>query len=192
MSDLLEKLGFKKRTHVGISLSANNFIELVCVDKNTKTITRYASGNIKYNNAIREIIDYDEFTEVVEGLFEEAGLDPKECSVTLNLPNVHFGITSLDTTTDTPYIIENLQGEIEDLYIFKRNEPVISYSILDSSLGRNQQNIVFSALQAKVIGRLLEIFDMMEVEVVRIDNAYSSLLKAIQFCDRFNRFGFNL
>ncbi len=187
MSDLLEKLGFKKRTHVGISLSANNFIELVCVDKNTKTITRYASGNIKYNNAIREIIDYDEFTEVVEGLFEEAGLDPKECSVTLNLPNVHFGITSLDTTTDTPYIIENLQGEIEDLYIFKRNEPVISYSILDSSLGRNQQNIVFSALQAKVIGRLLEIFDMMEVEVVRIDNAYSSLLKAIQFCDRFNR-----
>lgn len=187
MSDLLEKLGFKKRTHVGISLSANNFIELVCVDRNTKTITRYASGNIKYNNAIREIIDYDEFTEVVEGLFEEAGLEPKECSVTLNLPNVHFGITSLDSTTDTPYIIENLQGEIEDLYIFKRNEPVISYSILDSALGRNQQNIVFSALQAKVIGRLLEIFDMMEVEVVRIDNAYSSLLKAIQFCDRFNK-----
>lgn len=187
MSDLLEKLGFKKRTHVGVSLSANNFIELVCVDKNTRTVTRYASGNIKYNNAIREIIDYDEFTEVVEGLFEEAGLDPKECSVTLNLPNVHFGITSLDSSTDTPYIIENLQGEIEDLYIFKRNEPAISYSILDSSLGRNQQNIVYSALQVKVIGRLLEIFDALEIELVRIDNAYSSLLKAIQFCDRFSK-----
>lgn len=188
MSDFLEKLGFKKRIHVGISLSANNFIELVCVDKTTRSVVRYASGNIKYNNAIREIIDYDEFTEVVEGLFEEAGLSPEECSVTLNLPNVHFGITSLENTSETPYIIENLQGEIEDLYIFKRNEPAISYSILPPILGRSQQNIVYSAIQTKVIGRLIEIFDTMQVDLVRIDNSYSSLLKAIQFCDRFNKY----
>lgn len=187
MNDLLEKLGFKKRIHVGISLSANNFIELVCVDKNTKSIVRYASGNIKYNNAIREIIDYDEFTEVVEGLFEEAGLNPEECSITLNLPNVHFGITSLENTSETPYIIENLQGEIEDLYIFKRNEPAISYSVLTPALGSSQQNIVYSAIQTKVIGRLIEIFDTMQADLVRIDNSYSSLLKAIQFCDRFNK-----
>ncbi len=188
MSDFLEKLGFKKRIHVGISLSANNFIELVCVDKTTRSVVRYASGNIKYNNAIREIIDFDEFTEVVEGLFEEAGLSPEECSVTLNLPNVHFGITSLENTSETPYIIENLQGEIEDLYIFKRNEPAISYSILPPILGRSQQNIVYSAIQTKVIGRLIEIFDTMQVDLVRIDNSYSSLLKAIQFCDRFNKY----
>ncbi len=188
MSDLLEKLGFKKKIHVGISLSANNFIELVCVDKKTKSVVRYASGNIKYNNAIREIIDYDEFTEVVEGLFEEAGLNPEECSVTINLPNVHFGMTSLENTSETPFIIENLQGEIEDLYIFKRNEPAISYSILSSSAGRSTQNIVYSAMQTKVIARLIEIFDAMQVDLVRIDNSYSSLLKAIQFCDRFNKY----
>lgn len=188
MSELLEKLGFKKRIHVGISLSANNFIELICINKNSKSVVKYASGNIKYNNAIREIIDYDEFTEVVEGLFEEAGLDPSECCVTLNLPNVHFGITSLDNVSETPYIIENLQGEIEDLYIFKRNEPAISYSILNPTPGKGQQSIVYSALQTKVIGQLIEIFDSMQVELVRIDNSYSSLLKAIQFCDRFNKY----
>lgn len=188
MSNLLEQLGFKKRIHVGISLSANNFIELVCVDKHTRSVVRYASGNIKYNNAIREIIDYDEFTEVVEGLFEEAGLNPAECSVTLNLPNVHFGITSLESTAETPFIIENLQGEIEDLYIFKRNEPTISYSVLASSAGRSQQSIVYCAMQTKVIGRLIEIFDTMQADLVRIDNSYSSLLKAIQFCDRFNKY----
>ena len=87
MSGLVENLGFKKKTHVGVSLSANNFIELVCVDDKTKSVVKYASGNIKYNNAIREIIDYDEFTEVLEGLFDEAGLDPSQCAVTLNLPN---------------------------------------------------------------------------------------------------------
>ena len=64
MSGLVEQLGFKKKIHVGVSLSANNFIELVCIDEKTKSVIKYASGNIKYNNAIREIIDYDEFSEV--------------------------------------------------------------------------------------------------------------------------------
>lgn len=188
MSNFLEQLGFRKKVHVGISLSANNFIELVCVDKNTKTITKYASGNIKYNNAIREIIDYDEFTEVLEGLFDEAGLNPEECAVTLNLPNIHFGLTTLENESEAPYIIENLQSEIEDLYIFKRNEPVISYSKLENSKNRNQKNIFFGAAQTKVIVKLIEIFDSMHCELVRIDTAYSSLLKAIQFCDRFNKY----
>ena len=188
MSNMLEKLGFKKRTHVGISLSANNFIELVCVDPQTKTVIKYASGNIKYNNAIREIIDFDEFTEVIENLFEDAGLNPSECSITLNMPNVHFGITSLDSTSETPFILENLQAEIEDLYIFKRNEPSLSFTILDSEKGRNQKNIIYGAMQAKVIVRLIEIFDSLDADLVRIDTSYSSMLKAIQFCDRFNRF----
>lgn len=188
MSELLEKLGFKKRIHVGISLSANNFIELVCVDKTTRSITKYASGNIKYNNAIREIIDYDEFTEVVEGLFEEAGLNPEECSVTLNLPNVHFGKTDMENESEAPFIIENIQGDIEDLYIFKRNEPTISYSIISSPNEKSKQSFVYSAIQTKVIGRLIEIFDSLQIDLVRIDNQYSSLLKAIQFCDRFNKY----
>ena len=185
---MLEKLGFKKRTHVGISLSANNFIELVCIDKDSKSVVKYSSGNIKYNNAIREIIDFDEFSEVLEGLFEDAGLNPRECSVTLNLPNVHFGITSLDNVSETPFIVENLQSEIEDLYIFKRNEPIISYSILDSATGRDKKNIVYSAIQTKVIVKLIEIFDNLEIDLVRIDSSYSSMLKAIQFCDRFNKY----
>ena len=184
MSDFLETLGFKRKTHVGISLSSNNFIELVCVDKAMKTVSKYASGNIKYNNAIREIIDYDEFTEVLEGLFDEAGLNPAECSVTLNLPNVHFGITAMESESESTYIIDNLQSEIEDLYIFKRNEPVISYTKLDSEKGRRQKNVVYSAIQAKAISKLLEIFDNMSCEVVRIDNSYASLLKTLQYCDR--------
>ncbi len=185
---MLENLGFKKKTHVGISLSANNFIELVCIDKSTKSVIKYSSGNIKYNNAIREIIDFDEFTEVLQDLFEDAGLEPRECSVTLNLPNVHFGITSLENVSETPYIVENLQSEIEDLYIFKRNEPVISYSILDGASQRSQKNIVYSAIQSKVIVKLIEIFDSLEIELVRIDNSYSSMLKAIQYCDRFSKY----
>ena len=171
-----EQLGFKKRKHVGISISANNFIELVCIDKTTKAVTKYSSDNIKYNSSIREIVDYEELAESLERLFEDVGLNPKECSVTLSLPNVHFGITALDGTSETPFIIENIQADIEDLYIFKRNEPAISFSILESGITRGQRNIVFSAMQTKVVAKLLDIFDKMETELVRIDTSYSSML----------------
>lgn len=184
---MLEKLGFKKRTHVGISLSANNFIELVCIDKQSKTVVGYSSGNIKYNNAIREIIDYDEFKEVVEGLFEDAGLSPQNCAVTLNLPNVHFGIAPMENDSSPMYIVDNIRDEIEELYIFKRNEPTISYSVLDSA-GRSQKNVVFGAVQTTAIGKIIEIFESLEAELVRIDTSYSSMLKAIQFCDKFKQY----
>lgn len=188
MATLLEQLGFKKKIHVGISLSPNNFIELVCVDKVTKTVSKYVSGNVKYNNAIREIMDYEEFTEVLENLFSEAGLNPSECSVTLNLPNVHFGLTQFETSYEAPFIIENLQMEIEDLYIFKRNEPSISYSVLSSASTRTQQTVAYSAMQTNVIGRIIEIFDALQIELVRIDSSYSSLIKAIQYTDRFSKY----
>ncbi|MBQ8887789.1 MAG: hypothetical protein IJY61_08830 [Candidatus Gastranaerophilales bacterium] len=184
---MLENLGFKKRTHVGISLSANNFIELVCIDKTSKSVVKYSSGNIKYNNAIREIIDFDEFAEVLEGLFEDAGLNPSECAVTLNLPNVHFGITPAEGSADPMYIIDNLKDEIEELYIFKRNEPAISYAMLDSAT-RGQKNVVYGAVQTKVIGKIIEIFENIQADLVRIDTSYSSMLKALQFCDRFNQY----
>ncbi len=186
--NILEQIGFKQRKHVGISISVNNFIELVCIDKVTKAVIKYSSDNIKYNNSIREIVDYDEFAETVERLFEDVGLNPKECSITLSLPNVHFGITALDGTSDPAFIIENIQTDIEDLYIFKRNEPSISYSILENGIIRGQKNIVYSAIQTKVIAKIIEVFDKLEAEIVRIDTAYSSLFRAIKFCDRFNKY----
>ena len=187
MSELLDKIGFKKKTHIGISISSNNFIELVYVNNRSKLIEKYVSGNVKYNNAIREIIDYDELKEVIEGLFDEAGLDPAQCSVTLNLPNVHFGITVIDNDSETPYIIENLQSEIEDLYIFKRNEPIISYSKI-ASKSAGQKKVAYGAVQSKAVAKFIEIFDNMGCEIERIDTSYSSLLRTIQYCDRFSKY----
>lgn len=186
MSNFLEQLGFKKKTHVGISVSSNNFIELVCLDKQTGAIINYASGNVKYNTAIREIIDYDEFEEVVVDLFEEAGLSPQECSVSITLPNVHFGITPIEESSESSYLLDNLQTEIEDLYIFKRNEPIIAYTINNNSRNKREKNIIYGAIQQKVIVKILDIFENLQCDVVKIESSYNSLLNAVQHCDRFS------
>ncbi len=184
---MLDKLGFKKRIHVGISVSINNVISLMCIDNKTKSVANYSTGSIKYNSAIREIIDFNEFKETIENLFEEAGLIPNECVVSLTLPNVCFGLTPLDDSSEQEYIIENLQAELEDLYIFKRNEPVISYVLLENETSKESRNILYSAIQSKMIIKLLDTFDSLGIEVERIDTAYSSILKAIKYLDRFSK-----
>ena len=185
---MLEKLGFKKRTHIGISLSANNFIELVCIDKSTRNIIKYVSRNIKYNNAIKEIVDFDEFTEVLTSLFEEADLEPTDCAVTLSLPNVHFDLTPLEENTDDVYVRDNLQSDIEDLYIFKRNEPYISYTIADRASQLGGKNVIYSAIQIKMLNKVIEIFDAIGAELTRIESSYISLLKALKYADKFHEY----
>lgn len=185
---MIEKLGFKKRTHVGISLSSSNFIELVCIDKETKSVIKYATGNVKYNNAIKEIIDFEEFSEVVSSLFDDADLNPSDCAVTLNIPNVHFDITALENETEDTYIRESLLSDIEDLYIFKKNEPQIEYIELNANQNRTQKVIAYSAIQTKILNRIIEVFDNIGADLVRIETSYTSMLKAIEYTDRFQEY----
>ena len=153
---LLENLGFKKRIHVGISLSANNFIELVCVDKNTKSVVNYSSSNIKYNSAIREIIDFDEFNEVLQDLFEDAGdldiavtkkgLDELKSKYDLKQKENGWYIVNdkvecvLDTKEDWKiekvgdYYLESLEKYFEYLKTSKRDKDKIKYIIVEKAL----------------------------------------------------------
>ncbi len=188
IENMLDKLGFKKRTHVGIAVSMNNTIELMCIDNKTKSVVNFVTGNIKYNSAIREIIDFEELAEVVENLFEEAGLTPNECAVSLTLPNVCFGLTPLENDSEQGYIVENLQAELEDLYIFKRNDPIISYSLIQDGTSKSAQKILYSAVQSKIVIKLLDIFDNLGIEVERIDTSYSSILRAVKYCDKFTKY----
>ena len=188
MSDLLEKIGFKNKTHIGISLSANNIIELTCVEKVSGSVVKYASGNVKYNGAIREIIDYEEFNDAIRTLFYDAELDPTNCIATVNLPNVHFGIAEMEPGADVSVTIDNLQTDLEDIYIFKKSEPMLSYTVLDSTKSGGKRSIVYGVLQAKVINAILDIFDSMGCEIERIDTSYTSLLRALQYCKKFNKY----
>lgn len=184
---MLDKIGFKKKIHVGICVSANNRIELVCIDNKTKEVVKYVSSNIKYNVAIREIMDFQEFSEAIEQLFEEAELDPAECCVTVTIPTVHFAVSSLDVANKS-YLLDQLGEEIEDLYIFRKNESKIVYDDFPHPKDSSLRSIVYGAIQEKVIRSILEVFDSFAIEVVRIDMATTSLLRTMHYCERFNKF----
>lgn len=151
MEKLLESLGLSSVLTVGISVSASNIIEMICVDKTQRIITKYACKELKYNNAIREIINYDDFSQAVLELFQELGINPKKCNVVLNLPNVHFGFTSLPLVLPTEQIATAIASEVEEMYLFKRHEPVISWNTITENEETEKRYIVFSAIQENTI-----------------------------------------
>ncbi len=181
MDDIFAKLGLSSKTTVGVSVSANNIIEMICVDKMTRSITKYAARELRYNNAIREIIDYEEFSLAILELFKELNLAPNSCNVVLNLPNVHFSFIYLPLILADDQVSNAIVSEVEQLYLFKRHEPVISWNTIDESKESDKRYIVYSALQDTVIANIKEVFEEIGAKLVAVENSHACMLKGIQY-----------
>lgn len=181
MEDIFTKIGLSQRIIVGVSVSSNNIVEMTCVDKITRSITKYAVRELKYNSAIREIIDYEEFSTALHDLFKELDLNPKMCNVTLTMPNVHFGFISLPLILPDDQISTAIASEVEQLYLFKRHEPVISWNTVEQNKDSDKHYIVYTAIQEMVIGNIKDLFEDLGAKLVAIENSYSSIFKGIQY-----------
>lgn len=181
MEKLLEQLGLSSVATVGISISAANIIEMICIDKSQRMITKYACKELKYNNAIREIISYDDFALAVQDLFKEINVNPKNCNVVLNIPNVHFSFISLPLVLPDDQISGAISSEVEEMYLFKRHEPVVSWNTVTVNKDTDKRYIVFGAVQENTIQNVKDIFDDMGCKLVAIETAYSSMIKGIVY-----------
>lgn len=181
MEDFFTKLGLNAKTTVGVSVSSNNQIEMIYVDKTTRSISKYASRELRYNNAIREIIDYDEMTGALLELFKELNLVPNQCNVVLNLPNVHFAFTNLPLILSDDQVTSAIASEVEQLYLFKRHDPVISWNTIDESKDSDKRYIVYTAIQESVLSNIRDVFEDLGAKLIAIENSHSSMLKGIQY-----------
>lgn len=181
MEKLLEQLGLSSVSTVGISISAANIIEMICIDKSQRMITKYACKELKYNNAIREIISYDDFAAAVQELFKEVNINPKNCNVVLNIPNVYFAFTSLPLVLPDEQISGAISSEVEEMYLFKRHEPVISWNTVTVNKETEKRYIVFGAVQENTIQNIKDIFDDLGCKLIAVENAHSSMIKGIVY-----------
>ncbi len=181
MEKLLEQLGLSSVSTVGISISAANIIEMICIDKSRRMITKYACKELKYNNAIREIISYDDFALALQELFKEIGVNPKNSNVVLNIPNVHFSFISLPLVLPDEQIAGAISSEVEEMYLFKRHEPVISWNTVTINKDTDKRYIVFGAVQENTIQNIKDIFEELGCKLVAIETAHSSMIKGIVY-----------
>lgn len=182
LEDLLSKLGASTKITVGVSISPSVGLEMVEIDRLTGTVNKYANRPLEYNHSTREITDYGQFQNSLEELFEELHI-PKRSNVILSVPNVHFGMIKLPLLLTDEAITNAIMSEVEQSYIFKRQEPVIVWSEVFSNIDTENRTLAYTAIQKTVMDGIAQVFSDIGCTMVGLENSYTSLLRALYFTE---------
>ncbi len=180
LNDVLSKLGVGSKETVYMSVTPGVGLELIQLDYATKSVKNYACRPLEYNESLREIPDMDAFKTAVLELFEELRVNIKS-NVVLNLPTVLFGSKELPLIIGEDSITEALTSEVEQSYIFKRYEPIVSW--VDSNVVQqgDVRKFFYSAIQKNVVESIRNALDELGATLVGVEISLTSVLKALTF-----------
>jgi hypothetical protein len=82
---------FKKNIVVGVSITPEKGLEIAQIDYASKTVLKYGSRPLAYDNARREITDLDIFKETLQDLLYEMQIKPGS-EIVLNIPAIAFNV----------------------------------------------------------------------------------------------------
>ncbi|MFR1672315.1 MAG: PilN domain-containing protein [Candidatus Gastranaerophilaceae bacterium] len=183
INDILLQLGIGSKETVYMSITPGVGLELIQLDIPTRSVKNYAFRPLEYNESLREIADYDAFKDAVVELFEELKLSTKS-NIILNVPMVLFGSKELPLLLGDDAVTEALTSEVEQSYIFKRYEPVVSWA--DASLNQNgdTRKLFYSAIQKMAIDNIKNVLTELGASLVSVEMSLTSILKALAFSGR--------
>ena len=174
--------GQKPRVHVSITPGIG--LEMIKLNVHTNTVEAYAYRELAYNETARDIVDYDRFKEAMTDLYSELSIDPN-CEVVVNIPLVHFGTIQLGLMLPDDQITGAIQGEVEQAYLFRRLEPVISWigmpSMGSGTSGNEKRLILYSAIQKVVIENIAKALEELGSVLVKVEDSLSSTFRALEY-----------
>lgn len=178
---LLSKLNSSSKDFIGISLSANGMLEVAQVSRLDHMVKKYTNSFVNYNAINREPDNYTELANKIVAALDELKIE-KNSNVTFSLPNVLFGITTLPEILGADDITNAITTIVEDSYIFKREEPVVSWYKLATD-DEGQQKIAYSALQDSVLREIKTLCTDIGLNLISVQNSNSTLLEGLDFCE---------
>lgn len=182
INEFLAKLGANTKITIGLSVSPGVGLEMIEIDRTTKTVSKYACRPLEYNYSTREITDYDQFRDVLIELFDELHIN-KKSNVILNLPTVHFGMISLPLLLTDDAVTNAIISETEQSYIFKRQEPVVSWAEVSSNVETENRELVYTALQQSALDEINAVFKEVGCTLLCVETSYASLLKTLYYTE---------
>lgn len=181
LNQLLSQLGANTKITVGVAMSPSIGLEMIEINPKTKTIEKYACKPLDYDYSKREIADYDQFREVLISLFDDLKINRKS-NIVLTLPSVHYGLISLPTALGDEGVTSALVSEVEQAsYIFKRQDPVISWTDAYPAGDKDNREILYGAIQQAAIDEINAACVEIGCTLVAIETAQNSLLKTLEF-----------
>ena len=180
LNSILSQLGVGSKDTVYLSVTPGIGLELIQLDIQSRTVKNYAYRPLEYNEALRELSDIEGFKNAVTELFNELKV-PLKSSVVLNLPMVLFGSKELPLLLADDAVTEALTSEVEQSYIFKRYEPVISWTDASNSQSGDLRKLFYSAIQKNVIDDIKNALNEFGITLAGIETSLTSILKALAF-----------
>lgn len=181
LNQLLSQLGATTKITVGVAMSPGIGLEMIEINPKTKTIEKYACKQLDYDYSKREIADYDRFREVLIELFDELKISRKS-NIVLTLPSVHYGLISLPTALGDDGVTSALVSKVEQAsYIFKRQDPVISWVDAYPAGDKDNREVLYGAIQQAALDEINAACVEIGCTLVAIETAQNSLLKTLDF-----------
>jgi len=182
LESFLAKLGASTRITVGVAVSHIAGLEMIEVDRLTGTIKKYSCRPLDYDFSTREIASFSQFQTALEELFEELHI-PKKSNILMSIPNVHFGMINLPLLLTDDAVTNAIISEVEQSYIFKRKEPVVSWSEVLSNIDTENRTLVYTAVQKTVLEGIQAACSEIGCTLVGLENSYNSLLRTLYFTE---------
>lgn len=183
INEILAQLGLGSKETVYLSVTPGVGLELIQLDISSRSVRNYGFRPLEYNESLRELTDYDAFKEAITELFAEMHLSTK-CNIILNMPMVLFGSKELPLLLADDAVTEALTSEVEQSYIFKRYEPVISWT--DSSAGQtgDMRKLFYTAIQKMALENIKNVLTELGATLAGVEISVTSILKALAFSGR--------
>ena len=164
---------------VYITISPACGMEMIVVDKHGNVKT-YGQVPLDYNEAQREIANYEDFKNGLETLFQMRGVNPANARIHLSVPTVWFGTKEgLPLLLDDAAITNIVVGELEQTYVFKRKEPMPFWFDALASSNSDSRNVFYSAVQKEAITQIREILTAMGATLVSVECSLFADLKGL-------------
>lgn len=180
IKDFLAKLGASTKPTIGVSVTPGIGLEMVEVDKNTKTVLKYGHKPLEYNHTNRDIEDYAVFREVLGSLFDELHI-PRKSNIIITVPNITFGIMNLPILLTDEAVNNVIIAEVEQSYIFKRFEPSISWREIGSNIDTERRTLAYTAIQKSTVDALKDACKEVGCTLLAIENSLTSIFKTLSF-----------
>ncbi len=180
LNNILSQLGVGSKETVYLSVTPGVGLELIQLDLQSRTVKNYSYRPLEYNESLREIADMEMFKNAVLELFEELKINLKS-NVVLNLPMVLLGSKELPLLLADEAVQEALTSEVEQSYIFKRYEPVVSWCDSNNVQSGDLRKLFYSAVQKNVIEDIKNVLVELGITLAGVEISLTSVLKALAF-----------
>ena len=180
LNSILAQLGVGQKETVYLSVTPGVGLELIKLDISSRSVKNYAYRPLEYNEAVREITDMEAFRTAVTELFAELAIPPR-CNVVLNVPMVLFGNSDYSLMLGDDAISTALTSEVEQSYIFKRYDPLISWTDSTNVKSGDTRKLYYTAIQKNVVENIKATLSGLGYNLVGLEMSLTSILKALAF-----------